>query len=529
MTGVSGVKGLLSDMLLPSEREEQSQGKYRTAAYVRFIAVIPLLYGFTLYCLLSSDIGAQTPVLRSVTLAAWIALATLEIMLNTAMLLVRNIKASRALSIACIVCELTSNEIVIFLTGLAASHALIFIVITAAVYRVWFDYGQGLFGAVYGTALHASAVLLFSTGLLPAPPIRYEATFYPELPGLLAWASMVAVAIGALITFAVINLGMNRMHRMRRQLQENWKRDLDSIERFNEQVMECPDESAVFAETITAVRYATPYHLVALCELASGTLEVRAASGFDRKNVHAVWQGAGGRLPLNNEMLAVPDESGQGCTMYFLSLECSVGNPVYLAVGSLEAGEPDAHRKSMLLNISQGAGDALNILRMLRMEKEKGYRDGLTELYNKRYLQEQLPVMLRNASEAGEPLCVAMFDIDDFKSFNDTYGHPAGDALLKQVALAVASTLRECDSAVRFGGEEFLAVFAGTGREGGAAAAERIRAAVERIDSANRPVSVSGGVAAFPEDAQDGDSLVECADKRLYEAKRVGKNRVLSN
>jgi diguanylate cyclase (GGDEF)-like protein len=153
----------------------------------------------------------------------------------------------------------------------------------------------------------------------------------------------------------------------------------------------------------------------------------------------------------------------------------------------------------------------------------------LTELYNKRYLQEQLPVMLKNASEAGEPLCAAMFDIDGFKSYNDTFGHPAGDALLKQVARTMDEVLRECDTAVRFGGEEFLVVFAGADLEGGAAAAERIRAAVGRIDSANRPVTVSGGVAAFPEDAQDGDSLVECADRRLYEAKRAGKNRVLTN
>jgi diguanylate cyclase (GGDEF)-like protein len=125
-----------------------------------------------------------------------------------------------------------------------------------------------------------------------------------------------------------------------------------------------------------------------------------------------------------------------------------------------------------------------------------------------------------------------MADLDDFKAVNDQHGHPAGDAVLKAVVARILESVREMDTVARYGGEEFSVILPRTDAECGQRVAERLRAAVAASPlSAGLPrplrISISIGLAVYPDDTVSKGGLVECADKALYAAKRTGKNRVV--
>ncbi|MBX5483437.1 MAG: GGDEF domain-containing protein [Myxococcaceae bacterium] len=157
--------------------------------------------------------------------------------------------------------------------------------------------------------------------------------------------------------------------------------------------------------------------------------------------------------------------------------------------------------------------------------------DSLTRAFNRQYLYQRLPDELDRCRRFGDPLSVVLFDVDHFKQFNDTWGHAAGDFVLKELARRVNLTVREIDGLVRYGGEEFLLLLPKTGREGAAELAERVRRAVEsasfRWGEQSLQVTVSLGVAALG-GAQDSDEqLLRRADEALYAAKQAGRNRVV--
>jgi len=160
--------------------------------------------------------------------------------------------------------------------------------------------------------------------------------------------------------------------------------------------------------------------------------------------------------------------------------------------------------------------------------------DGLTGLYNHRYLMERLRRDLVRARESGERLSVLMIDIDHFKAYNDINGHMAGDVALKEVAAAIRSSAKREDVCARYGGEEFAVIAYSTDKALAARMAERLRVEVEDRDFPNEEVlpggnlTVSCGVAAYPDDAADHGGLVDYADRALYAAKNAGRNRVCS-
>jgi diguanylate cyclase (GGDEF)-like protein len=140
---------------------------------------------------------------------------------------------------------------------------------------------------------------------------------------------------------------------------------------------------------------------------------------------------------------------------------------------------------------------------------------------------------LGRAGRFNHTLSLIMIDIDDFKEFNDTYGHPRGDKVLHMVSDTIKANLREMDVAARYGGEEFVVVLPETDAEGAAAVAERIRAGVESLPFATAegaaPVhkTISVGVATYPQHATVQNRFVEAADKAMYAAKHAGKNKVM--
>jgi diguanylate cyclase (GGDEF)-like protein len=173
---------------------------------------------------------------------------------------------------------------------------------------------------------------------------------------------------------------------------------------------------------------------------------------------------------------------------------------------------------------------ALERYRFLAVVQRQASVDDLTGLYNHRFLIDSLGQQAALAERLGAPLAILMFDIDHFKSLNDTYGHHAGDVALTTFAETLLGNVRRADLSARYGGEEFVVLMPNTSASEAFLVAEKIRAAVAvtDVDLPDRPpvrLTVSVGVAAYPEDTDSASELFGLADMALYEAKRMGRDR----
>lgn len=162
--------------------------------------------------------------------------------------------------------------------------------------------------------------------------------------------------------------------------------------------------------------------------------------------------------------------------------------------------------------------------------------DPLTGLHNRRSLQEDLATLHARSRRYRRAYSILMCDIDHFKAYNDRFGHPAGDDVLRAVAAALVCQIREGDGAYRYGGEEFLVLLPEQTQEAAAAAGERIRLAVEELgiphpmSSSDGMLSISVGVAVYiPDEERSEDEVVSAADTALYQAKELGRNTVVSS
>jgi two-component system cell cycle response regulator len=183
---------------------------------------------------------------------------------------------------------------------------------------------------------------------------------------------------------------------------------------------------------------------------------------------------------------------------------------------------------------------------MLRKSVSMAYTDPLTGVYNRRYANAHLERKIMEIAENAKPVSVLIFDIDHFKSVNDTFGHPVGDEVLKGVADRAAHCLRASDIVARYGGEEFVAIMPDTDERAAARTAERLRRAIAeapfpvgppdaarpddaRPDDARRvEVTVSVGCVTTRDPADAAPDLFSRADEALYKAKGAGRNRVFS-
>jgi diguanylate cyclase (GGDEF)-like protein len=159
--------------------------------------------------------------------------------------------------------------------------------------------------------------------------------------------------------------------------------------------------------------------------------------------------------------------------------------------------------------------------------------DALTEIHNKRYLLEFLDRELSRSERYGRPLAIIMFDLDRFKSINDELGHLGGDFTIREMAACVKTCVRKEELFARYGGEEFIIVLPETSMEGAVAVAERLRIMVEKhafqYEGKTYPLTVSVGVAATNgERPLSPSDLISEADQKLFEAKRLGRNRVVA-
>lgn len=185
-------------------------------------------------------------------------------------------------------------------------------------------------------------------------------------------------------------------------------------------------------------------------------------------------------------------------------------------------------------NLDASRDDIASLQRDLDDVRREALLDPLTKVYNRKAFDDGIARAVSSAASDGSPLCLILLDIDHFKRFNDTWGHQTGDQVLRLVAMTLKSNIKGQDSAARYGGEEFAAILPQTGIDGAVLLAEKIRKAVQAKELLKRStneklghVTASVGVAMF----RAGDtvsSLVERADRSLYQAKNTGRNRVVS-
>ena len=199
------------------------------------------------------------------------------------------------------------------------------------------------------------------------------------------------------------------------------------------------------------------------------------------------------------------------------------------------APEPDRFRAEDLRGAELActlAGVSMENIHLFEKVNELAIKDGLTGLYTHRAFQSRLEEEILRSARTKVPFSLIMADIDHFKSYNDTFGHQAGDAVLKAVAETVSGGVREIDFAARYGGEEFALVITGAGKAQAAAFAENIRRALEQLSfnfgGKQSRVTASFGAAEFPAEASAAGQLVRAADERLFRAKQAGRNRVVS-
>jgi diguanylate cyclase (GGDEF)-like protein len=189
-------------------------------------------------------------------------------------------------------------------------------------------------------------------------------------------------------------------------------------------------------------------------------------------------------------------------------------------------------QQSLTATVSDHLGLAIANLRLRDKLRELSVRDPLTNLFNRRYMEETLERETKRARRDRSNLGVVMIDVDHFKRFNDSHGHDVGDLVLTSLATLLARSIREEDVACRYGGEEFCVLLPGADVESTTRRAEQMRQAVERdlrIDYRDQVlrVTVSMGVAVYPVHAEEAARIIEAADAALYRAKEEGRNRVV--
>jgi diguanylate cyclase (GGDEF)-like protein len=189
-------------------------------------------------------------------------------------------------------------------------------------------------------------------------------------------------------------------------------------------------------------------------------------------------------------------------------------------------------RLQLATTFADQAGLALANLKLREILKVQAMRDPLTGLYNRRFLEETLERELAIAQRRKAPLALIMADIDHFKRFNDTYGHDAGDAVLRSVAQTLTSHIRGSDIACRFGGEEFTLILPESALATAHEKTESLRQTIASLLLSHAgqtlgTITMSFGLAIFPEHGSDSAGLLQAADMALYRAKNEGRNRIV--
>lgn len=257
-------------------------------------------------------------------------------------------------------------------------------------------------------------------------------------------------------------------------------------------------------------------------------------------------EGITGETIETKEAIYVPDTSKDKRYLYYKGLKPEDGalysvpilNPEgERAIGVINVSRPTTQafsqqERETLRAVSHLIGMHIVNARLFQEIKEQSVKDALTGLNNRRDSEEAVRREFNRAHRFERQFSVLIIDIDHFKKYNDRYGHPQGDVILKEFASLLASSLRDVDYVARWGGEEFLVILPNTDLEGAARAGDKICRNIrrhpfpKRSSQPKRHFTVSIGAACFPEHGQTVEDLIRAADKALYEAKGAGRDQV---
>ena len=213
-------------------------------------------------------------------------------------------------------------------------------------------------------------------------------------------------------------------------------------------------------------------------------------------------------------------------------LYLQTGTEVSPPTNGVGASSTEAKRR-LAVTLAERASLALANMKLRQVLRDQAIRDPLTGLFNRRYMEVTLERELRRAERRGSPLGIVMLDIDNFKRFNDVFGHAAGDCLLSALGSHILVHTRGEDVACRYGGEEFTLILPDCPLEAARRRAEELRVSIQNLTIEHRQqvlgsITVSSGVAAYPQHGTSGEALLRAADAALYQAKSDGRNRVVT-
>ena len=333
-------------------------------------------------------------------------------------------------------------------------------------------------------------------------------------------------------------------------------RELQSVQDTSRQFLNCLEPDQLFDVVLDEARKITGARKGSLMLAAKGgdELSVKAVSGMTGSVVQKLrvrsGQGVAGRVFATGDPIVVRDieaderfgrkNRSRYATRSFLSLPISMDGRIIGVLNLSDKldgqifGEEDLRLLQSVATQATIAIERSNYYAQSQELRRISITDSLTGLLNRRYLQERLAEEVDRATRHSKPLSLMMIDVDHFKCFNDTNGHPAGDKTLVMIAHCLREGVRTIDVVSRFGGEEFAVILPETRKEEALEIGERLRLDVESVYfpgeetlPGNR-LTVSLGVATFAEDAQDLKSLIQKSDRALYQAKAQGRNCIVS-
>ena len=257
--------------------------------------------------------------------------------------------------------------------------------------------------------------------------------------------------------------------------------------------------------------------------------DINSKERFEPKKCWAIRKG--------NLHLAYPDSSGLYCSHISNEKNLSPtlclpmiakGENIGMLYLSFEKTTKIPHETQELAEtVAHNLAISFANLKLQQELRNQSFRDALTGLYNRRYLIESLKRELERAHRKQQFVSVITLDVDRFKSFNDLYGHSAGDLVLSEIGSYLLSNIRQYDVACRYGGEELTIVMPDASAKDAMIRAEKIRQGIKNLQLKHegqklKPVTVSMGISCFPEDGRDPEDLILIADKALYSAKKGG-------
>ncbi len=308
------------------------------------------------------------------------------------------------------------------------------------------------------------------------------------------------------------------------------------------------DLSDVLNQILTVIKDTFGYMncAILMIDKTKNKLYIKAAHGYTdyvKKSILldvGMKQGITSHVAASGKMFYAPDVfkvpfyvMGKRTVRSEAAIPLKIRNEV-IGVLDIESDRLNAFSEKDLRMFSVFATQAAIAIENARLYDETkllSLTDGLTKIANRRHFDLMLDSELRKARGYTRSLSLAMIDLDNFKHFNDRYGHQAGDRLLGNIARSLKDNIRDTDFVARYGGEEFAIIFPETGNEAALRVAERVRKSIEECtifvkNAGPKYTTISIGIASFPINAQDCTGLIASADRALYRAKQLGKNRV---